>query len=77
MEVSGQLHVPDDLPHGTQWMGGWVGHKSCPHSMEKRKSCTAWNGTHAGQPDAISSELSILLVFVQRVFCFLIMLKFY
>jgi hypothetical protein len=29
MEVSGQIHAPHDLPHGTHWIGGWVENPVC------------------------------------------------
>jgi hypothetical protein len=42
MEVSGQLHAPAALPpekepHGTHWIEGWVGPKTCLDDAERRK----------------------------------------
>jgi hypothetical protein len=42
MEVSGQLHTPAALPpgkqpHGTHWIGGWVGPITGLDDVEKRK----------------------------------------
>jgi hypothetical protein len=42
MEVSGQLHAatalpPGKYPPGTQWIGGWLGHRVGLNAMEKRK----------------------------------------
>jgi hypothetical protein len=41
MEVSGLLHAPVALPqeeiaYGAHWIGGWVGNRDGPDSVEKR-----------------------------------------
>jgi hypothetical protein len=40
IDLSGRLHAI-----GTHWIGHWVDPRASPDTVEKRKSCPAWNWT--------------------------------
>jgi hypothetical protein len=58
MEVSGQLHVPADLPFPppvkNHWIGGWVEPRDGHNTAEKRKPFHHYESNAGGEVSSLS-----------------------